>query len=171
MVRRLLLLASASSWWTPRSTLAITPLLPDLRRDFALTKGQAGVLAAAYPAGTFAGALPGGWLAARLGVRPDGADRPRRDVLASLGFAFGESIVVLDVARFVQGARRRRLVGRRDWLADPARRRAERRGELIGSAMGAAIAGALLGPVLGALAPRSAPEAVFCSGRRRSASG
>ena len=48
---------------------AITPILPELRDEYGLSKTAAGLLAAAYPAGTFAGALPGGWMAARVGVR------------------------------------------------------------------------------------------------------
>jgi predicted MFS family arabinose efflux permease len=39
---------------------AITPLLPELSDRFDLSKTAAGVLAAAYPAGTFLGSIPGG---------------------------------------------------------------------------------------------------------------
>jgi MFS family permease len=160
VVRRLLALASAIVLVDTAFYLAITPLLPSYVREFALTKGQAGVLAAAYPAGTFAGSLPGGWLAARLGVRPTVLAGLGLMSVASLGFAFGRSIVVLDFARFVQGLGGAfSWAGAMGWLIGAAPR--ENRGELIGSAMGAAIAGALLGPVLGTLAHALGPEAVF----------
>ena len=160
MVRRLLALASAIVLVDTAFYLAITPLLPSYVREFALTKGQAGVLAAAYPAGTFAGSLPGGWLAARLGVRPTVLVGLGLMSVASLGFAFGKSIVVLDFARFVQGLGGAfSWAGAMGWLIGAAPR--ENRGELIGSAMGAAIAGALLGPVLGTLAHALGPEVVF----------
>jgi MFS family permease len=160
VVRRLLALASAIVLVDTAFYLAITPLLPSYVREFALTKGQAGVLAAAYPAGTFAGSLPGGWLAARLGVRPTVLVGLGLMAVASLGFAFGTSIVVLDFARFVQGLGGAfSWAGAMGWLIGAAPR--ENRGELIGSAMGAAIAGALLGPVLGTLAHALGPRAVF----------
>src|SRR3954451_12607988 len=82
---------------------AITPLLPSLSDRFELSKTAAGVLAAAYPAGTFVGALPGGWLAARAGVRPTVLLGLGLLVVASIAFAFASSVVVLDVARFAQG--------------------------------------------------------------------
>ena len=118
------------------------------------------MLAAAYPAGTFVGALPGGWLTARIGVRPTVVLGLSTLILSSLAFAFANSIVVLDVARFVQGlGGAASWAGAVGWLVGAAPR--ERRGELIGSAMAAAIVGALGGPVLGAAAVAVGPEVVF----------
>jgi MFS family permease len=82
---------------------AITPLLPELSDRFDLTKTGAGILAAAYPAGTVLGSLPGGWMASRFGVRPTVLCGLGLLVAASVTFAFADSIVVLDVARFAQG--------------------------------------------------------------------
>src|SRR5215217_245722 len=139
---------------------AITPLLPELRDEFDLSKTAAGILAAAYPAGTFAGALPGGWMAARVGVRPTVLLGLALLVASSLAFAFGDSIVVLDVARFAQGlGGAATWAGALAWLIGASPR--ERRGELIGTALAAAVAGALFGPVLGALADSLGQEPVF----------
>ena len=139
---------------------AITPILPELTDRFGLTKSQAGVLAAAYPAGTFAGALPGGWLAARVGVRPTVLLGLGLLVVSSAVFAFGDSILVLDVARFVQGVGgAASWAGALGWLIGSAPR--ERRGQYIGTALAAAVAGALFGPVLGAGAGALGQEPVF----------
>src|SRR5918996_1934071 len=79
---------------------AITPILPELSDQYGLSKTAAGVLAAAYPAGTFVGALPGGWLAARAGVRPAVLLGLGLLVASSAACALGDDIVLLDVARF-----------------------------------------------------------------------
>jgi MFS family permease len=161
-VRRLLLLVSSVVLVETAFYAVITPLLPELSHTYGLTKGQAGLLSAAYPAGTFAGAVPGGWLAARIGVRPTVLVGLGVMVVSSLVIAFASSIVVLDVARLVQGAAGAACwAGGFGWLiraAPPARR-----GELIGAAMSAAIGGALLGPVLGAAASALGARGVFCA--------
>jgi len=139
---------------------AITPILPDLSDRFGLSKTAAGVLAAAYPAGTFVGALPGGLMAARLGVRPTVLIGLGLLVASSICFAFGDSIVVLDAARFVQGiGGAASWAGALGWMIGAAPR--EQRGQYIGTALAAAVAGALFGPVLGAGAEALGQEPVF----------
>ncbi len=159
-MRRLLLLASAIVFLDTSFYAAVTPLLPSYVEDLGLTKTDAGILAAAYPAGVFVGALPGGWVAARLGVRPTVLIGLGTLAVTSVAFAFADSILVLDTARFIQGVGAAlSWAGALGWLVGEAPR--ERRGELIGSAMGAAIVGALVGPVLGAAADVIGHEAAF----------
>src|SRR3954467_15309534 len=102
-MRKLLLLVSAVVLVDTSFYAAITPLLPDLTEEFELSKAGAGVLAAAYPIGTFVGGLPGGWMAARVGVRPTVLLGLALMVIASVAFAFADNVVMLDLARFVQG--------------------------------------------------------------------
>jgi MFS family permease len=118
------------------------------------------MLAAAYPAGTFAGALPAGWLAARVGVKPTVLIGLSMLALSSLVFAFAHHIALLDAARFVQGIGGACMwAGGMAWLVSAAP--VERRGELIGSALGAAIVGVLFGPVLGGAATVVGQAVVF----------
>src|SRR6478735_6156661 len=160
-MRALLLLASAVVLVDTSFYAAITPLLPDLTDEFGLSKGGAGLLAAAYPVGTFVGGLPGGIMAARVGVRPTVLTGLALMVLSSIAVAFASSILVLDLARFVQGVGgAASWAGAMGWLAGAAP--PEKRGQMIGSAMGAAIAGALLGPVIGVAADLIGFEIVFC---------
>jgi MFS family permease len=160
VLRRLVLLSSSIVFLDTVFFAAVVPLLPTYADAFGLSKTGAGVLAAAYPAGTFLGALPGGWLTVRIGVRPTVLVGLGTLIASSLAFAVAPSIVVLDLARFVQGlGGAASWAGAVGWLLAAAPR--ERRGELIGSAMAAAIVGALCGPVLGGAAAAIGPEPVF----------
>ena len=150
-MRRLLLIASTMILFDVAFYSAIAPLLPDYVDELGLSKAEAGILSAAYAAGTLIASLPAGLLASRVG--------PRRTVLAglallglsSLVFGFGHSIALLDAARFSQGVAGALIwSGALTWLITTAP--PERRGSVIGTALGTAVAGALIGPALGALA-------------------
>src|SRR3954451_7523796 len=139
---------------------AIAPLLPEYVDHLGLTKAEAGILSAAYAAGTLLGSLPAGYVASRMG--------PRKTVIAgllllgvaSLVFGFGEEILLLDSARFVQGVAGALIwSGALTWLISAAPE--EKRGSIIGTALGTAVAGALLGPALGAVAGSIGTEPVF----------
>ncbi len=81
---------------------------------------------------------------------------------SGLVFAFGDSILLLDGARFVQGiAGACAWAAGMTWVAATAPR--ERRGVALGSVMAAAVFGVQLGPVLGALATWIGQEAAFSS--------
>jgi MFS family permease len=159
-MRRLLILASAMVFFDVAFFSAIAPLLPDYVSDLGLNKAQAGVLSASYAAGTLLVALPAGLLAARVG--------PRRTVIggllllgvSSVVFGFMDEFLLLDAARFTQGAAGALIwSGALTWLITMAP--PERRGAVIGTALGTAVAGALLGPALGALAAQIGTEVVF----------
>jgi MFS family permease len=159
-MRRLFWLVAAVVLVDTMFFAAVAPLLPHYSDELDLSKTGAGVLTAAYPAGTFVGALPAGWLAIRWGIKPTLLLGLSLLGLSSLGFAFAEQIVLLDGARFLQG-----VGGACMWAAGMAwlvsASPPERRGELIGAALSAAIVGVLLGPVLGGAATVLSPEAVF----------
>src|SRR6201999_4086032 len=103
-MRRLLLLASAMVFLDLTFFTAIAPLLPSSVHDLHLSTAQAGILSAAYAAGTLVASLPAGFVASRFG--------PRRTAVAgllvlgvvSLLFGLLKSAYPLDLARFVQGA-------------------------------------------------------------------
>src|SRR4051794_24350427 len=131
---------------------AITPLLPDLVDELHLGKNGAGVLAGSYAAGTLLGALPGGWLAARAGVKATVLVGLTLMSFSGLAFAFGSSVVVVDLARFMQGVGGAcTWAGGMAWVAGEAPR--ERRGEGIGGGGGAGTFGGRPGPAGGAPPP------------------
>ena len=161
-MRRLVLLVGAIVLVDTMFYAAITPLLPTLADQLGLGKNGAGVLTGAYAAGTLLGSLPAGWLIARAGVRPTVLLGLTLMAAAGLAFAFADTVVVLDAARFVQGIGGAcSWAGGMAWIAQTAPR--ERRGELLGAAMSAAIFGVQLGPVVGALATAVGREVTFSS--------
>ena len=81
--------------------------------------------------------------------------------MASLAFGFAHHIVLLDLARFMQGAAGARLVGAITWLMVTTAE--SRRGAVIGDVLAIAIAGTLLGPAVGLLAHSIGTKPVFSS--------
>jgi MFS family permease len=161
-VRRLLVLASAVVFLDVVFYTAITPLLPSYVDDLGISKGAAGVLSAAYAAGTLVASLPSGFVAARVGPRPALLYGLLLLGLASLAFGFSDQILLLDAARFAQGmAGALAWAGALTWLigASPE----GRRGSVIGDVLGIAVAGSLIGPAIGALAEVIGTEPVFSS--------
>jgi predicted MFS family arabinose efflux permease len=161
-MRRLVVLVGAIILVETMFYAAITPLLPELAERLDLGKNGAGLLTGAYAAGTLVGSLPAGWLTARIGVKPTLLLGLALLAASGLAFAFAESIVVLDGARFVQGlAGACAWAAGMTWIAGTAPR--ERRGAALGSAMAAAVFGVQLGPVLGAMATWIGQPAAFSS--------
>lgn len=139
---------------------AITPLLPSYQDELGLSKTAAGLLSAAYPAGTLLASLPAGWLAGRFGAKATAVTGLALIALTSVVFGHAESIGLLDAARFVQGVGGAcTWAGALAWLMGVTA--ADRRGQAIGSALGAALFGVLLGPVIGGAATETSPELVF----------
>jgi MFS family permease len=161
-MRRLVLLSSAIVLVDTLFYSIVAPLLPHYRDELGLSEAAAGILAAAYPAGTLLGSIPGGLLAARAGARRTVLAALAGMAISSLVFGFAENIILLDVARFVQGfAGAFTWAGALTWLIGAAP--LEKRGELIGTALAAATAGSLLGPVAGSVAEAIGPQIVFSS--------
>ena len=159
-MRRLLLLGSAVVFLDVTFFSAITPLLPDYVDDLGLSKASAGVLSGAYAAGTLAMSLPGGLLAARVGPRKTLVAGLLVLGVASVIFGFANHVLLLDCARFAQGAGGAMAwSGTLSWLVIEAPD--DRRGAVIGGVLGVAVAGELLGPGLGALAGEIGTEPVF----------
>lgn len=159
-MRRLFLLVGAVVLVDLMFYAAITPLLPWYTERFDLSKTGAGVLAGSYAAGTLVGSLPSGWLSTRLGARTTLLIGLGLIATASVAFAFGKSVIVLDASRFVQGfGGACAWAGGFGWLISLAP--SEERGATIGKLLSAGLFGLLLGPALGALAREIGPEAPF----------
>jgi MFS family permease len=159
-VRRLLFLVGGIVFVDTMFFVALTPLLPDYADEFDLSKAGVGVLAGAYPIGALAGGIPGGLATARFGARPTTIAGVLLIAVTTMIFATGDSIAVLDAARFAQGfGSAFAWTAGLTWLvgATPA----NRRGQTIGLAMAAAIVGALFGPVLGGVASIVGQTAAF----------
>jgi predicted MFS family arabinose efflux permease len=161
-VRRLVLLISAIVLVDTMFYAVVAPLLPHYADTLGLSKAAAGILSAAYPAGTLLGSLPAGLVVARLGTRQTVLLGLTLLAGSSVVFGFAQDVALLDAARFLQGVGGAcTWAGGLAWLIEAAP--PARRGEMIGTALGAAIVGALFGPVVGAIADATTPKLVFSS--------
>jgi MFS family permease len=150
-VRRLLIFTSAVVFVDTLFYAALTPLLPHYVDTLHISKTGAGLLSAAYPAGTFFGAVPSGIVAARVGVKPTVIAGMSTVAICTILFGLGDQAWQLDTARFLQGfAAAFSWTGALAWLV--AGSPIDRRGSLIGRAFATSVAGALFGPVLGGIA-------------------
>ena len=121
-VARLVVLVSAVVGVDTIFYAALAPLLPYYQRAAGLTEAGAGVLVAAYAAGTLVGALPSGALVARVGARPGLLVGLALMSVSSVVFGFASNIAwLLVAARFVQGHRRCGVLGGRPGLAGRGR--------------------------------------------------
>jgi MFS family permease len=161
-MRRLLILASMMVFLDVVFFSAIAPLLPEYADELGLSDAEAGILSASYAAGTLLAALPGGYVASRAGPRKTAIVGLTLLGVSSFVFGLAGQILVLDLARFCQGAAGSLVwAGALTWLIATAPE--DKRGSVIGTALGSAVAGALLGPALGAIAGSTSTELVFAS--------
>ncbi|HMO10004.1 MAG TPA: MFS transporter [Actinotalea sp.] len=159
-LRGLLTILAAAMVVDTAAYSAVTPLLPQFVATYSLSPAGAGLLAAAYPVGTVALALPAAWLVSRVGPKRVTVMALCLLGVASLGFALATSAPLLAAARLLQGAGAAGV-----WAAALAWAIAVaplgRRSEVIGTLTGAAIIGAVGGPVLGSLGDWLGVRAVF----------
>jgi MFS family permease len=149
--RRLLLLVQVLFLLESSLYSAVTPILPHYAETAGASKAQIGVLAAAYTAGLIPGALAGGWLAARVGVRRTTVVGLLIFAAALTAFGFASALPWLDGLRVAQGVASGCIWGGAlTWViaATPT----SRRGQVLGAVLAAAIFGTLVGPVLGTIA-------------------
>lgn len=150
-MRRLLALTCAIVLVDTIFYAALVPLVPYFRDEFGLSKSAVGILSGAYGAGVLVGAVPGGYVASRLGIKVTALAGLVLLSVTSLAFGLAESAWVLVLVRFVGGfGSALSWVAAFTWLVRRAPE--ERRGELIGVMLSAAVFGALLGPVFGSVA-------------------
>jgi MFS family permease len=153
MIRVLLLFESAMY-------SAVTPVLPHYQHALHASKPAVGLLAAGYPAGLLPGALVGGWMAARKGVRRTTIAGLVGFGVAIAGFGLVNSLLALDLLRVAQGFFCGLIWGGGlTWVI--AASAVDRRGATIGGVVGAATLGTLAGPVLGTVAVTLGTGPVF----------
>ncbi len=141
---------------------AVTPVLPHYAHVLHASTPSIGALAAGYPAGLIPGALLGGWLAGRAGVRRTTLAGLIGFGLAIAGFGIADRLGTLDALRVVQGLFCGLIWGGGlTWVIAAAPR--ERRGSVIGRVIGAATFGTLIGPLLGTAAVAIGTGPVFAA--------
>ena len=138
----------------------LVPLVPYFTEELGLSKSAVGMLSGAFGVGVLLGSAPGGYLAARLGVKPTALGGLVLMSVSSLLFGFAGEMWGLVALRLAAGfGSALSWVAAFTWLV--ARVPEERRGQTIGTLLSAAVAGVLLGPVLGSAAATFGIPPVF----------
>jgi MFS family permease len=159
-MRRLVVVATLVVLVDSTLYAALTPLLPGYADDYDLSKAGAGLLAAAYAAGTFVGGIPGGVAAAKFGPRTAALTGLVAVGVASVVFGLAGNPWTLGAARFTQGiGSSLAWAGAFSWIV--ASTPQARRGQAIGTTMGGAVVGAMLGPAIGAVAGVTSARGTF----------
>jgi DHA1 family inner membrane transport protein len=161
-MRALLALISALMFLELFFFAVLSPLLPGLKQELAISTSQAGILVAAYALGALAGAIPATLLAVRAGARTTALGSLAVFGVMSIAFGVAKSYDALLAARFIQGvAGAGCWTAAMVWLLETAP--VERRGELLGYAFGVSEAGAIAGPAIGGVAASAGRGWVFGS--------
>lgn len=150
-VGALLTLVSVAIFLEALFYAALSPLLPDLKREIGMSTSEAGVLVAMYPLGIMLSAIPVAILSVRIGVKQIATAGMVMLSAMLVAFAVADSYATLLASRLLQGLASGAIWGGTlVWLyqAGPP----ERRGELIGVVLGAMAAGQIAGPVVGGVA-------------------
>jgi len=129
---------------------SLAALLPHYEDELGISSVATGVLAGSYAAGMILGTvLAGLWVTDRIGVRATAVGGGLLLAVSTVAFGLGDTIALLDAARFVQGIGAGLLWSAMlNWLIQVSS--PEARGESIGAAIGAAVFGTAVGPLLGA---------------------
>jgi DHA1 family solute carrier family 18 vesicular amine transporter 1/2 len=140
--------------------LAVVPLLPHYADAFDLSRTQAGIVVACYPAFVLLTSIPSGSLVGRVGARRLVIGAGILFTLATLAFAFAPNAVVLGLARALQGAASGiAWTAGMAWLTGNVP--AAARGAAVGQVMALLAFGSLAGPAIGTLGDATSAELAF----------
>ena len=139
---------------------AVVPLLPSYADRFDLSKTGAGIVLAAYPLPTPIIGLLAGFLTPRIGGRRMALAGSPLLTIATLAFAVAPNVLVLDLARGLQGcAAGITWAASMAWLsANTPRERIARESGIV---MGLFSTGAVIGPGVGSFAHATSPGLAF----------
>ena len=139
---------------------AVVPLLPSYADRFDLSKTGAGVVLAAYPLPTPIIGLLAGFLTPRFGGRNMALTGSSLLTVSTLAFALAPNVIVLDLARGLQGcAAGITWAASMAWLSANTPR--DRLGREAGIVMGLFSTGAVIGPGVGSFAHATSPLLAF----------
>jgi MFS transporter, DHA1 family, solute carrier family 18 (vesicular amine transporter), member 1/2 len=139
---------------------AVVPLLPSYSERFDLSKTEAGIVLAAYPLPTPIIGLLAGLITPRVGGRRMALAGSVLLTISTLAFAFAPNVIVLDLARGLQGcAAGITWAASMAWLSANTPR--DRLGREAGIVMGLFSTGAVIGPGIGSFAHATSPELAF----------